>query len=93
MADRRFPILIPGKWREDLPLRSVPWGMLQPHEEQAIANHSQSLEELARRGGLSPVEILLVLDGRSWRERRELREPTAYKDLIQRVEVMERDDG
>lgn len=41
---------------------AVPWDLIAPHEAQAIANHEQSLEELARRGGLSPNEMMCVLE-------------------------------
>jgi hypothetical protein len=38
-----------------------------PHEAQAYANHGQSLERLAQRGGLSPAEALAVVEGRPWK--------------------------
>lgn len=53
LPPRRFPIM-------DGP--SIPWAMIAMHERQARLNHSQSLEELAGRGGLSPREALWVLD-------------------------------
>jgi hypothetical protein len=67
---RRFPVLLGGRLdgeyrRLGVP-RFVPWSILQPHEDQAKKNHSQSLEELARRGGLCPAEILAVLRGEPW---------------------------
>jgi len=45
----------------------IPWAMLEPHEDQAIKNHSQSLNRLAERGGLSTHEALAVLEDRPWR--------------------------
>lgn len=44
----------------------VPWALLAACEHQVKANHGQTLEELARRGGLDPAEALAVLQGRRW---------------------------
>jgi hypothetical protein len=41
----------------------IPWSMIAPHEAQAMANHGQSLEKLASRGGLDPIEAVAVLSG------------------------------
>lgn len=46
----------------------VPWAMLAPHEKQALHNHDQTLKRLAERGGLSPCEMLAVLENRPWRQ-------------------------
>src|SRR5579863_3807833 len=40
---------------------SVPWDLVKDHEKQAQSNHSQSLEHLASRGGLSPKELWCVV--------------------------------
>lgn len=45
---------------------SLPWRMIGPHDRQCRYNHAQTLEELARRGGLSPSEALAVLDDVTW---------------------------
>lgn len=45
---------------------SVPWSVVTPHETQAQRNHGQSLPRLAQRGGLSPDEMLAVLEDRDW---------------------------
>ena len=42
-------------------LKAIPLNVIEPHDEQAQRNHSQSLTRLAERGGLSPLEALLVL--------------------------------
>jgi hypothetical protein len=69
LSGRRFPIFL-GEQRSlwmELP-DSIPWEAIAPHERQASANHGQSLETLARRGGLSPYELLAVLlDQPFWR--------------------------
>lgn len=63
--ERQFPVLN-SEYRPGAP-KSVPWSILAPHEPQALKNHcGQSLETLARRGGLSPVEIYAVVNGLSW---------------------------
>jgi hypothetical protein len=45
----------------------IPWALIAPHERQAQRNHSQSLETLASRGGLSACEALAVIEDRSYR--------------------------
>lgn len=66
MRERRFPILetspAPQGAKQD-----VPWGLVEPHREQAQLNHYQSLERLAERGGLSWCELIAVLEDRPWR--------------------------
>jgi len=54
---RRFPIM-------DGP--SIPWRLIAPHERQALANHSQNLEDLAEREGLCCSEAVAVLEDRRW---------------------------
>lgn len=58
LKSRRFPIM-GGP--------SVPWSMIAPHDKQARDNHDQSLERLAERGGLSPLEAICVLEDRRCR--------------------------
>ncbi len=53
-----FPIMQAGTHR------FIPWDFVSPHEAQAITNHGQTLETLARRGGLSPEELYAVLTDR-----------------------------
>lgn len=43
-----------------------PWPILAPHERRAFLNHSQSLATLRRRGGLSPCELVAILEGRRY---------------------------
>lgn len=42
----------------------IPWEVLEPHEQQAIINHGQTLQRLAERGGLSWGEAAAILDDR-----------------------------
>lgn len=60
-----YPILCTG--RPDATLRAVPWAFVAPHERQAQRNHYQTLDRLAQRGGLSPCELVAVLEDRPWR--------------------------
>ena len=58
-AKKQFPILGANI--------SIPWGILEPHEAQARANHGgQTLERLAERGGLCWIETLAVIEDRPW---------------------------
>ena len=63
-----FPVLSEfHEWRI-----SVPYKFLASNEENAQSrakrNHSQSLETLASRGGLSPLEIYLIIRDIPFRE-------------------------
>lgn len=62
---KMFPVMV-GKY--GVPKAYVPWGLVLPHEKQALRNHSQSLERLAERGGLSPQELAAVLEDRPWQK-------------------------
>lgn len=56
MGDKRFPIL------NSNPKEYIPWEIIQKHEKQALKNHGgESLEILAKRGGLSWYEAQCVL--------------------------------
>ena len=57
---RRFPIL----HEHD----TVPWNLVAPHSKMAYANHGQTLEKLADRGGLTWPELLAVMTGRKYHE-------------------------
>ena len=61
---RRFPIMS----REGLP-KSVPWFLVGKHAQQAIKNHGQTLERLAERGGLDPMELWCVVHNASLEHR------------------------
>ena len=55
----KFPIINDGThdpWRE-----WVPWDFVAAHRMQIQENHSQSLERLADRGGLSPLELCVAI--------------------------------
>ena len=58
---RPFPIMGVGP---------IPWSLMEPGREQAMRNHNQTLERLAERGGLDPVEAVGALLGLRWRDLR-----------------------
>lgn len=73
---KRFPILqhddewyIAYRTRVPYP-KSIAWAVVAPHEKQAVLNHRQSLQGLANRGGLSPMELYLVMHDLDLREYR-----------------------
>ncbi|KKK55072.1 hypothetical protein LCGC14_3078260 [marine sediment metagenome] len=45
----------------------IPWAMIELHENQEQYNHDQTLERLAKHGGLDVTEAVDVLLGRKWR--------------------------
>ena len=71
-APDRFPVLWSWRREERAALErlgcphDVPWEFVAPHEPQALRNHGQTLARLAERGGLSPAELLAVIEGRGW---------------------------
>lgn len=67
--DRMFPVLLSLKERMTFPdcPSEVSWDAVKPHEAQAEANHDQTLEVLARRGGLHPVELWCVVKDMPYR--------------------------
>jgi hypothetical protein len=79
MAERMFPILFGYRVDETVSalkragqstmVVAIPWAMIAPHERQARANHYQSLERLAERGGLSADEAVAVLSDTAFERR------------------------
>lgn len=61
---KEFPIMTHGLKRP-CPSR-IPWDAIAPFEGQAQENHQQTLERLAERGGLDPVEAFFVMTNRTW---------------------------
>lgn len=49
---------------------SVPWDFVEQYERTVKCNHDQTLEELARRGGLAPSELMAAITNRRawWKE-------------------------
>lgn len=61
---KQFPVL--HRSHREGESEYVPWEILEPHEAQVRANHMQSLEKLARRGGLSWREIYAVINDKEF---------------------------
>lgn len=59
----KFPIQVISTHKREY----IPWSIIQPHEQQAMHNHGQTLKRLAERGGLSYCEALAVIEDRQWR--------------------------
>lgn len=67
-VEARFPVL-DQRHRQERSVAfptAVPWAFVAPHEQQAERNHGQTLRRLAERGGLSPCELVAVLEDRRW---------------------------
>lgn len=88
--NKRFPIL--GITQRDIDNhpdrpRNVPWSMLAPHEERAKRNHDQTLQRLAERGGLSPTEMIAVIEDRPlrWITQQPRDESACWDQLIEYI--------
>jgi hypothetical protein len=66
MEMRQFPIMVGYEGTKGPCPSWIPWEAIAPYEGHAQENHQQSLERLAERGGLSPVEAFFVMTGRRW---------------------------
>lgn len=81
MSEKKFPILGTNE--------SIDWNLIVPHEKQAMENHwGQTLEQLARRHGLSWYELLCVLLDKPFKEVEYDKEKN-YKELCQMALVSE----
>ena len=47
--------------RGDDKIKSIPWGMIEPHRARAAANHGLPLERLYALGGLTVLEIARIV--------------------------------
>ena len=49
-------------------IETIPWGMIEQHELQALKNHKRTIEQLAaQQCGLRACEAVAVLEDRPWR--------------------------
>lgn len=62
MTQRMFPVLGHSDSKGPVCPKEVPWEFVAPHAAQAKKNHYQTLEQLAGRGGLSPTELVALVD-------------------------------
>lgn len=74
---------IQGKYGKRL--AAIPMHFFQPHEEQAMANHGQTLQRLAERGGLAWSEAWAILSEVPWASvdhNAQLQAETAVRNLL-----------
>jgi len=57
---RQYPII------GTMPQEYIPWDVLAPHEKRILRNHNQTMECLAKRGGLDWNEVLWILEDKAW---------------------------
>jgi hypothetical protein len=68
---------------QDRMVVGVPWELISLHERQAMRNHSQTLERLSERGGLSRCEAVAILEDRPWHR---MEEHAANSRLLQIID-------
>ena len=56
-----FLILQPS-YKIKCDIKSIPYEIVAPYDDNAIKYHGQSLERLNQRGGLSPLELYCVIN-------------------------------
>ena len=78
-----FPVHSDSRRRVKACPRTVPWGILAPHEAQALRNHSQTLKRLAERGGLALCEMCAIIEERRWRS---MDDTEAYERVLREIE-------
>ena len=61
--------------------RFIPWDNVEMYQDSAKQNHDQSLERLAERGGLTPKELICVIENRKWNDSA-VSESQAVKKLV-----------
>ena len=90
----RFLVLADYYYRKAHPTcpRSVPWAMLAPHEAWAEKNHGQTLARINQRGGLSPLEMVAVLENRRFRDIRHMTGTEALDRLTFHIDVWEQSE-
>jgi hypothetical protein len=65
---KMFPVMVVNNLTRQRGKAWIPLAVVLPHEAQARANHDQTLQRLAERGGLAPCELAAVLNDRIWRK-------------------------
>ena len=81
MSEKKFPILGTNE--------SIDWNLIAPHEKQAMENHGQTLEKLARRNGLSWYELLCVMVDKKLLVDIEYDKEKDYEKLCRQVLLLE----
>jgi hypothetical protein len=81
VSEKKFPILGTNE--------SIDWNLIAPHEKQAMENHGQTLEKLARRHGLSWYELLCVMADKKLLVDIEYDREKDYEKLCRQVLLLE----
>jgi hypothetical protein len=81
VSEKKFPILGTNE--------SIDWNLIAPHEKQAMENHGQTLEKLARRHGLSWYELLCVMADKKLLVDIEYDKEKDYEKLCRQVLLLE----
>lgn len=76
MDERKFPILSRKKI-------TVQWKFVEQYRDIIFKHHRQTLEELERRGGLSPNEIIWAIENLTWSEMTSLSEDECIAKIVQ----------
>jgi hypothetical protein len=84
---KEFPIMFARDRGILNQVQSIPWAMIAPHNPQAQSNHSQTLERLAERGGLSACEAVAVLTNRRWEKMESQAAANKLNELIATYEA------
>jgi hypothetical protein len=64
VATENFPIMLTAAQQREWPVvwRSLPFDFVAEHRSQLMANHDQSVERLAERGGLALQELAVAIE-------------------------------
>lgn len=76
-----FPIMS----EQDSPAFRIPWGLAERARSQMERNHSQTMERLAERGGLSAREMAMALQGIPLKHVVDYLPSDGYKYVMKRV--------
>lgn len=76
-----FPIIEPSYKSTE----HIPYDVIAPHEQQALNNHGQTLETLAKRGGLGWSEAYAVLTDSEFPRGKDYISEEYYKEKVKEI--------
>lgn len=80
---RLFPVMFLSRDQRVLGIPElIDWAFVEPHRKQAQTNHNQTLEQLADRGGLTPAELVAVLEDRKWSPMSDVAAANRFKAIL-----------
>lgn len=77
-----FPIMRARSNPRQGQISFIPWAVVASHEVQAVKNHGETLQTLARYGGVSCCELVAILEDRPYRKIDNNRAETRIKRLL-----------